>query len=173
MATVLCLQVYDYNYTSPYTLNVSRALDIEALKYPSNSQLVAFGGAANFTVIASPEELVIGGPNSENEGTVIAYALTAKPGASGSYELNFPSFAYTYPSLEYCGYYGEIVTGNGEPSYLNTGFSGCIGYTISFATGPGTNSTKYTIIDNHVLYNGDIYFQISGVASYTQNGAIG
>jgi len=172
-ATVLCVQVYDYNYTSTYTFNVSGALNIDALKYPPNSEQIAFDGASNFTVIASPNELVIGGPNSENEGAVIAYALTARPGASGTYELDFPSFSYNFPGLDSCGYYGEIVTGNGEPSYLNTGFTGCITYSVSNTAGAVTNGTKYTVIDDRVLINGGIYFHISGIANYTQNGGTG
>jgi hypothetical protein len=172
-ATVLCVQVYDYNYTSTYTLNVSGALNIDALKYPPNSEQIAFDGAPNFTVIASPNELVIGGPNSENEGAVIAYALTARPGASGTYELDFPSFSYNFPGLDSCGYCGEVVTGNGQPSYLNTGFTGCISYSVSNTAGAVTNGTKYTVIDDRVLINGGIYFHISGIANYTQNGGTG
>ena len=61
------------------------------------------------------------------------------------------------------------MAGNGEPSYLNTGFEGCITYITENIT---TNSTKYTIasIDgsSQVLMNSDVYFQISGFTNSTQ-----
>ena len=174
---LLCIRVYYYNYNGTYTLNVTKALDIEAAQYSPSARV--FSGASNFTVLTSPNELVIGGPNSTNEGAVIAYALTAKPGASGSYELNFNSVSYVINTNgpEACGDYGEIVAGTGEPSYLITGFSGC----ITYRTNVTTNSTKYTkapiagpdAFGPTTLINGDIYFIIPGFTNSTQIGAIG
>jgi len=173
---LLCVRAYYYDSNETYTINATNALDIEALQY--SPSVKAFSGASNFTMLESPSELVIGGPNSTNEGAVIAFALTAKPGASGSYELNFNSVSYVINvnEPEQCGSYGEIVAGDGEPSYLFTGFNGC----ITYATNVTTNSTKYTVIDNEglingndVLINGNVYFQIVGATNSTQMGNVG
>ncbi len=174
---LLCVQVYYFNPNGTDTLNVSQALEMEAVKYPQNAQPVAFSGASNFTVTPSQDQLVIGGPHNENEGAGIAWALTAIPGASGSYELNFNSASYVFVNgePEECGSYGVITAGNGEPSYLNTGFQGCITYSTENVT---TNSTKYTVASfdgfaSQVLMNGDVYFLITGFTNSTQTDAVG
>jgi len=174
---LLCVRVYYFNSNGTHTLNVSQALDMEAVEYPQNAQPIVFSGASNFTVTPSQDQLVIGGPDNENEGAEIAWALTAKPGASGSYELNFNSVSYVVGSggPEECGSYGVVTAGNGEPSYLITGFQGCITYSTQNVT---TNSTKYTVASfdgfaSQVLINGDIYFLITGFTNSTQIGAVG
>jgi len=169
---LLCARVYYFNPNGTRTLDVSQALYIEAVKYPPNAQPVVFSGASNFTVIPSQKQLVIGGQNNENEGAEVAWALTAMPGASGTYEFKFNSVSYVFVNgePEDCGSYGQIIAGTGEPSYLNTGFEGCITYTHVNVT---TNSTKYTIVTidgsaSQVLMNGAVYFQISGFTNSTQ-----
>ncbi len=174
---LLCVRVYYFNPNGTRTLNISQVLDLEAVKYPPNAQPVVFSGASNFTVTPSQKQLVIGGPNNENEGAEIAWALTAKPGASGSYELNFNSVSYVFGNggPAECGSYGKIMAGNGEPSYLITGFQGCTTYTTGNIT---TNSTKYTVVSvdgflSQVLMNGDVYFLIAGWTNSTQISAVG
>lgn len=165
-STVLCLQVYYYDPAATYTLNVSRGLGIEGFQYSSDGAFKsAFNGASNFSVISSPETLVIGGPNYEDEGATIAYGLTAKPGASGTYELVLSSLGTTYLGNAVCGDYGHIVEGAGTPSYLDQGFSGCTATRVSFASGTPTNSSDYTVINGNVFRNDNLYFQILGIAS--------
>ena len=92
-AAVICLQYYYYNTTAPLTLNLTGGPAIQALQYIQNgseSYPRTFNGASNFTVMASQNQLVIGGPSSENEGVTVAFAIVAKAGASGTYQLSFP-----------------------------------------------------------------------------------
>jgi hypothetical protein len=78
---IICLQLY-YFAASPETFNVTGALSIKAQQSAQGGR--QFNGEANFTVVASQAQVVLGGPANENEGTVVAYAVTAKPGASGT-----------------------------------------------------------------------------------------
>ena len=90
---MICLQYYYYNTTAPLTLNLTGGPAIQALQYIQNgseSYPRTFNGASNFTVMASQNQLVIGGPSSENEGVTVAFAIVAKAGASGTYQLSFP-----------------------------------------------------------------------------------
>ena len=72
-----------------------------------------------------------------NEGTMVAYALAANSGASGTYQLGFFSSASFSSWLlgpqapESCGYYGEIVAGNGQPNYAQN-LGGCLTYPTSY-----------------------------------------
>jgi hypothetical protein len=167
-AALLCIRVYYFNSTATYTLNTTGTLDIEAVEYPPNAEPVVFSGAPNFTTISSPSELTIGGPNETNEGAVIGYALIAKPGASGSYALNFP-FAYALGN-ENCGDYGQIVAGNGNPSYALQGFVGCTAFEITCASGTSCtiDGSKYTVFDGQTFVNGATYFEVTRAANSTQ-----
>jgi len=173
---LLCIRVYYYNVNATLTLNVSKTLGISA-RSPR-----IFDGASNFTVVTSQNQLVVGGPNNENEGAVMAYAITAKPGASGTYEILFSATYLIEPEgPEQCGYYGVLSAGTGTPNYVTTDFSGCIIYSSNGAT----NSTKYTVIQIPVafagfitgnpvtLINGATYFVISGWSKSTQIGPNG
>jgi hypothetical protein len=175
-ATVLlCARVY-YFSNATRTLNVSQALGITGWE---NNPQTGFSGRSNFTIVPSQNELVVGGPNNENEGAVIAWAITAKPGASGSYQLGFSAdYILNQGENAQCGAgsTGEVIAGTGQPSYLFTGFSGCITMSFSFVGTPPTNSTKYTVINiegsdfigNNVLINGATYFLLTGYTESVQ-----
>ncbi len=174
---LLCARVYYYNSTGTLTLDVKKALGIEAVEYPPNGQPVVFSGAANFTITPSQDKLVLGGPSKENEGAIIGWAISAIPGASGSYELEFgPGMLGSGGGIMDCGSYGQLVAGSGAPSYLITGFQGCITTTTSFASGAAINSTKYTSAqvqfggfgENMILTNGVTYLVISGYTNSTR-----
>jgi hypothetical protein len=185
---VLCFQLYYYSAT-PLTLNLTSALSIQALQYVYNGSVGAprsFSGAPNFTVSASKSQLVIGGPTNENEGAVIVYNLTARAGASGTYQLGFlPSSSLTTWMVgaqepEQCGYYAGLVAGDGLPNYEQ--ITHCITY--SYATTSSTTtclcptapaacpcaseSTSSSPSISGVPYpliGGDIYFRIVGETS--------
>jgi hypothetical protein len=78
---VICVQ-YFYFTSVPTTLATS--MMIQAAQ-PNRS----FSGDSNFTESASANQLVFGGPENENEGAVVAFAVTARSGSSGTYELSF------------------------------------------------------------------------------------
>lgn len=184
-AAVICFQLYYYSSTAPLSLNLSQALSIQALQYIANGSVNyprSFSGASNFTLVASQNQLTIGGPSSANEGTTIAYALTAKPGASGTYWLSFLASnglrAYMASPQEplSCAFYGELVAGTGQPGYTQ-GFNGCITYTTTSqtSTSAATNSTSGNTVPGipYPLLNGNIYFRITGMRNSTQIGGIG
>lgn len=170
---IICVEVYDYAFPS-VALNLTGALSISALQYTYNGSVGtprSFSGASNFTVTVSQSQLVLGGAAEANEGTVVAYAITAKPGASGTYELGFlPSSSLNTWMLgpqepEQCGYYGQLVAGNGQPDYVQP--TGCITYT----TTGSTSSSSYTVPGiPYPLLDGDLYFRIVDVLNSTTGG---
>jgi hypothetical protein len=171
-ATV-CVQLYYYNYSSTLTLNLSRLLSIDTGTGGEGRD----SGSANITVSPNQSTLVIGGANSENEGTVIAFSLTAVSGASGTYGLGIgfdqSSGGVTYMIIPQqpneCGVYGEIVAGTGQPYYVPEG--GCISYSVSYQSGSTiTNSSKYHSIQGiqYPLLSGDLYFRVIGVTNSTR-----
>jgi hypothetical protein len=180
--------LYYYNSTAPLALNTTQALSIQALQYIANGSVNyprSFSGAANFTVTPSQTELTIGGPSNENEGTVIGYAITAKAGASGTYQLSFiPTACFicrlgptasdwllTPGEPLNCGYYGQLVAGTGQPNYVQP--TGCITYITTGAT-TASSSTPHSIPGiSYQLPNGDIGFEITDVTNSTQIGGIG
>ena len=116
----------------------------------------------------------IGGASNENEGIVIVYALKSIPGASGAYQLGFSSSG---PDLwlmtnepEECGYYGQLVAGNGQPNYVSP--THCITYSTTYMSGSTetTNSSEYHTSPrvSYPLLNGNFYFRVVGVANSTQ-----
>ena len=173
---LLCVQLYYYSAT-PLTLNLTGALSIQALQYVYNGSVGnprSFSGASNFTVSASQSQLTIGGPNNENEGTIVAYAVTAKAGASGTYQLGYlPSSSLNTWMLgsqepEQCGYYGQLIAGNGQPSYVQP--TGCITYTSTHQSNSTTtiSSSSPTVPGiPYQLISGDIYFRIVGATNST------
>lgn len=185
-AAVICLQYYYYNTTAPLTLNLSNGLMIQALQYISNSSTGyprTFNGASNFTIIASQNQLVIGGPFNENEGVTVAFAIIAKTGASGTYQVNFPgtcspcSTAWELTPTEplNCGYYLELATGNGQPNYAQL-VNMCITYvtynsSTSSTTETGTTSYRTVSGIQYPLHNQWLYFRITATANSTQIGS--
>jgi hypothetical protein len=142
---LLCIQLYYYS-NAPLTINLTSALSIQALQYVFNNGVAdsrSFSGAPNFTMSASQPELTIGGPNDENEGVVVAYAVTAVAGASGTYPIGLflakglSAWMFGSQGPESCGTYGQLVAGNGAPNY-NQGFGSC----ITYATGNGSSNSS-------------------------------
>ncbi|MDA4134019.1 MAG: hypothetical protein OK441_00420 [Thaumarchaeota archaeon] len=174
--SVICLKFFyfnafkGYNASSPLVLNITGALSIagvesvysEGLAYPE-----VFDGSQNFTLTVSQAQLAIGGPTNENEGAVVAFSLTANAGTSGSYELGlFPSTSFGLWLLnpqepEQCGYYGELVAGNGFPDYAQS-TGGCLTYPPS-----GLPSSHTVGGVPYELMIGDLYFSVTGVTNST------
>jgi len=113
---MICVQVYEFNSTSPIVLDTASLLEIEGFS-PSSGQPI-LDPAANFTVAASVDQLTLGGPANAGEGTVLAFAITARPGASGTYQLALQR-AQLGPDgpWEDCAN-GDLVAGNGQPNYV-------------------------------------------------------
>ncbi len=173
---VFCVQFYyynsfhGYNASSPLLLNVSSSLSIQAVQevlsdgvyYPQS-----FDGSSNFTVSVSQSQLAIGGSTNENEGAMVAYAVTANSGSSGTYQLGL--FPFTGGGLwllnpqepEQCSYYGELVAGNGFPNYAQN-LGGCLTYPTS------SLPSSYTLPGvSYQLLIGDVYFSIVAVTNST------
>ncbi len=185
---MLCVQLYYYSAT-PLTLNLTGLLSIQALQYVYNGSVGtprSFSGGPNFTVSVSQSQLVIGGPTNENEGTVVAYNLTAKAGASGTYQLGYflssslNSWMLGPQEPEQCGYYGQLVAGSGQPNYAQP--TGCITYTYTTTTclcptapaacpcaSETTASSSSPSIPGipYPLITGEVYFRIVGVINST------
>ena len=171
---LVCVQLYYFSGT-PLNVNLTGALSIQALQYTYNGSVGtprSFSGASNFTVSVSQSQVTIGGPTNENEGTIIAYAVTAKTGASGTYQLGYlPSSSLDTWMLgaqepEQCGYYGQLVAGNGQPNYVQP--AGCITYTTTNeSNSTAASSSSGTTIPGipYQLVSGDLYFRVVGTAS--------
>lgn len=126
---IVCIQLYYYGNVTQ-TLNTTELLSIG---------IRSIDGSSNFTVTPSQEQVTLGGPTNESEGTVIAYSITAKPGASGTYWLGVLTGtrgAFMLGSQpETCGAYGLLVAGTGEPDYSALMTPLCVGYPLPAATG--------------------------------------
>jgi hypothetical protein len=154
---VICVQYYSFSAV-PTTLATS--MMIQAAQGNRS-----FSGDSNFTVSASANHLVFGGPQDEDEGAVVAFAVMAKPGASGTYELVF-SGNYMLAPMEpaECYYYDTLVAGNGSPLYTNTNFDPCITYAIT-----GTTIGNLLSIPGiqYPILTDTLYFRIVGVINST------
>jgi len=142
---IMCVQVYWFNSTSPMVLNATSVLEILGFSPSSGDPIL--DPAANFTVAASVDQLTLGGPSNAGEGTVLAYSITAKAGASGTYWLAVKASQLGLSGLMDCGPNGEFVAGNSQPdlvppSYLPVCISGGVptfsvpgvGYTVPRAS---------------------------------------
>jgi hypothetical protein len=152
---VICVQYY---YFSSVPTTLATSMMIQAAQ-PNRT----FSGDANFTISASANHLIFGGPQDEDEGAVVAFAVTAKPGTSGTYELVF-SGDYMLAPMEpaECYYYDTLVTGSGSPLYVYP--EGCITYAVtgtSTANLPSIPGIQYPILPN------TLYFRIVGVTNST------
>ena len=159
--TLICVQLYYYNQNSTRTLNLTYALSIQAIQYVKNGSIGmprSFDGGSNFTVTASKPLLVLGGPTFENEGEIIGFNITAKPGASGTYQLNLFSssglgaFLLAGQQPESCGDYGQLLAGSGSPNYAQMAIHCVTIATTSVSTG-------------HPHPDGYLYFKVLGVSS--------
>lgn len=119
---IMCVQVYWFNSTSPMVLNAADLLQIEG--FAPGSRDPVSDPAGNFTVAASLDQLTLGGPTNAGEGTVLAYSITAKAGASGTYWLAVKAFLLAQGGLRACGppynaeLFGSLLAGNGQPDYV-------------------------------------------------------
>jgi len=152
---VICVQFY-YFSSAPTTLTTSMMIQAAQANR-------TFSGDANFTKSASANQLVFGGPQDEDEGAVVAFAVSAKPGASGTYELEFSGDYMLSPGEPAkCYYYDTLVAGNGNPLYVYPG--GCITYELTGTTTgnlPSIPGIQYPILTN------TLYFRIVGVINST------
>ena len=153
---VICVQFYYFNSTTPTTQPIS--IVIQAAQTNRS-----FSGDSNFTIAASENQLVFGGPQNENEGAVVAFTVTAKPGASGTYELSFSGkYMLTPTEPAECAYYGTLVAGDGHPLYVFP--EGCITYNIS-----GTNTNSLPTIQGipYPVLSNTLFFRVVGVINST------
>lgn len=173
LPALLCLQLYYYSDT-PLTVNLTSALSIQALQYVFDNGVGTprtFDGAQNFTISPSQTEVTLGGPDNESEGVVVAYSVTAKAGASGTYPLglffasSLSKWMFGSQGPEECGSYGQLTAGNGDPDY-NQGLSGCATYQTQDLAADGSGSFAVPGVP-YQLIKGDLYFAVAGVSSPT------
>jgi hypothetical protein len=160
---MICVQFYWFNSSTTTTLNTMSLISIQGYTEggpfgPNDGS--PFSGISNFTVTASQSQLVLGGPKNANEGAVVAYSITAQPGASGTYRVFAGGSELGTQGLEDCGPNGayvaaSLVAGNGQPNYMYSGPNLCGRISVV-----GTNSTQvfsipgisYEIPSNLVVY---------------------
>jgi len=172
---IVCVELYYFAATAE-TFNLTTAFSIQAQRSGQS-----FSGGSNFTVSSSQDEVLMGGPSNLGEGTVVAYSITAKPGASGTYELGFTPagvsgtlgrFLMESQEPASCPYYGQVVAGDGSPNYVLP--SGCLTISSSYYCSSTTSSStsQCTTIPGvtYPLVGGDLYFRVVGVTNSTQSG---
>ena len=145
---IMCVQVYRFNSTSPFVVNATSLLEIWGVR--SGAQLV--DAAANFTITASVDKLTLGGPTNANEGAVVAFAITANAGASGTYQLGVQGFHLeSQPTM--CGPNGDLVAGSGQPSYSPSGGEQlCIIWNTSAGVSFSIPGISYAVPANVLCY---------------------
>ena len=123
-SVTVCFQIYEFNSTSTVQLNATALLGISGIPPQGGSE---FSALSNFTVSSSPEQVTMGGPDNLNEGVIVSYSITPRPGTSGSYYVGFfdgPAILTSDgPVGSSCGE-GRVVVGDGQPDYTCDG--GCI-----------------------------------------------
>lgn len=135
-----CLQLYYYSTpgSAPATVNLTSLASLESLFDSSLHSALTNFTMTHTTWTTGPEALnsiQLGGPSNDNEGFVVVYQITPKPGiTSGAYGLNL---AADEPNpnggVEGCTTDFLIVLGNGVPNYDNVG--SCVGITASQSAG--------------------------------------
>jgi len=162
---IICVQVYWFNSTSAMLLaNPESILQIEG----------PVSGASNFTVTAylpgcvSACQVFLGGPTNIGEGTILALAITAKPGASGTYQLGVAQsprgFQLGSGGPFYCGPNGDLVAGNGQPNYMPSAET-----QICVTMIAGANSTQFSIPGlSYTVPGGVLLYRIIGLTNSTQ-----
>jgi len=126
---IICLQLYEFDANSSIILNPASLLAISGSN-PVSGQPI-YGASLNFTITPSPSSVDLGGPTDANEGIVVALSITAKPGASGTYEAEVeqgategalqggqPGLYLTPQGGEEGGTNGVLVAGTGQPDYV-------------------------------------------------------
>ena len=157
---VICVQLYEFNSTSLITVNTTNLISIQGSQAIQGGVREPVNGAGNFTVAASQRQVVLGGPTNAGEGTLVAFTITAKPGASGTYSISLGGFELASEPAS-CASNGELIAGNGQPNYALIG--GCITYSTTSTqqsfTIPGVG---YNLLSNH------LYFRITSMTNSTQ-----
>jgi len=156
---VICVQLYEFNSTSLIAVNTTRLISIQGSQPIQGGGRESVSGVGNFSVVASQRQVVLGGPANAGEGTVVAFAISAKPGASGTYSISLGGFELG-SEPESCGSNGELVAGNGQPDYALIG--GCITYSTTSTQSFTIPGVGYNILSNSV------YFRIISVTNSTQ-----
>lgn len=114
-SATLCVEYYYYGSQSKTFSPISL---ISVQGFPKNGS--SFNAVSNFTITASVNELTIGGPSNENEGSLVTYTITSKSDSNGTYLLNLGWLAVGQPpNVSECGMEFLLVSGNGNPSYTN------------------------------------------------------
>jgi len=157
---VICLQLYEFNSASLVTVNTTKLISIQGSQPIQGGGRGSVSGAGNFTVVASQSQVVLGGPMNSGEGTLVAIAITAKPGASGTYSIALGGFEVGGSEPDSCGSNGELVAGNGQPNYA------LIGDCITYSTTSAQSSFTIPGVDYNILSN-SLYFRITDVSNST------
>jgi hypothetical protein len=174
---IICVQLYEFNATSPTVANPTGFISIGGFSPFSPEQQV--NGLSNFTITASSDSVTLGGPTNANEGIVVALAITAKPGTSGTYwvymtggnsnseQTNPP--AGTLLALYLADEVGEniaptgvLVAGTGQPDYVPSGVT---------EVGQGARNCTSSFTIQGVAYDicpDIIYYRITNVTNSTQ-----
>ena len=152
---ILCLQFYEFSSNSTIIVNASSLLSVLGL----NPRTELFDATQNFTVSASQDQILVGGPSNAGEGTIVAYSILANPGASGTYALVIPGAELTTGSPEACGTWGKLVAGDGQPYYVASGECDYISNPNPNFTIPGAS---YSVAANI------LFFRIVTITNSTQ-----
>ena len=122
----LCVQLYYYSRpgSGPATVNLTSFASLESL---FDSHL--HSALTNFTMTyktalgaGTPSSVQLGGPSNEDEGFLVEYQITPKPGiTNGAYGLNLGADEPNPNGVEGCTTDFLVVLGNGVPNYDNVG----------------------------------------------------
>jgi len=154
------MQLYEFNSTSPIVVNVTSLLSVQG-RQAVGAGFASVPSGGNFTIAASLDQILLGGPSNINEGSVVAFTITAKPGASGTYDLGIRGMEAAGSEPMGCGDFGSLLAGSGQPNYAIIG--GCITYSTTNANPPFTiPGVSYNILSN------DLYFRIVTLTNSTQ-----
>jgi hypothetical protein len=160
-SATICFQIYEFNSTSTVTLNTTKLLSITGFPAPLGGSV--FSGIQNFTISPSIAQVTLGGPNDTNEGTIIAYTISARPGASGTYFIELEGFLLggEGPGELCTGGAGELVAGNGQPNYALPG--SCV---LESPISPGHTYAIPGV--GYDVYGNVLYYRIYGAGNATQ-----
>ena len=137
----LCVKFYFYNVTAPITINTTQQINIYSPT--SSGSLVNIN--SRFYVTANVSQISIGGPQSVNEGTEVAYRIFSNASTpSGTYEIGFSSGLYPKDIICAYGIYLYLQVGNTTNSVVG---SSCH-YVPVPQSNPGLVYTEFVGITN-------------------------
>jgi hypothetical protein len=106
----LCVRYFYYNTTAPITLNSLSQLTIYA---PVQSSGTLRNADSSFLLSANASQVLIGGPQQENEGVLVSYTIKSIGSApSGTYEIALSSILYPQDIACGDGKYMTLQVGN-------------------------------------------------------------